>query len=268
MSRRAARSAIRSSSATPAGRAGRSDWKLVGPVAPTSGGTCAGLDWSSAATVDSGTISILGDGTYATPSSTPTGTGCYSYVEQLTGAAFAGPATSLAGSAGETELVAEPADPPPPAASVAPPGNGNAGTPDPVAQSSPGNSPGSRAGRSNHDRQDRQRQGNRSRQATHVHVDGHELRARHGDRPDGQRHPGLEDAVRVREHREWNLHTAPADDLRARSAPRRHNGDDHDPRRPDRAGTAINNAHVSSTQTTMAADAVTSATASTAWWRR
>lgn len=119
------------------GASGTLDWTLVGPVAPTSGGTCSGLDWSSAATVDSGTISITGDGSYATPSSAPTGTGCYSYVEQLPGAVFAGPATSPAGSAAETVLVGAPADPTPPAAPAPPPGNGNAGTQDPVAQSTP-----------------------------------------------------------------------------------------------------------------------------------
>ncbi len=123
------------------GASGTLDWKLVGPVAPTSGGTCAGLDWSSAATVVSGTISTSGDGTYSTPSSAPTGTGCYSYVEQLTGAAFAGPATSSAGSPGETVLLADPADPSPPAAPAPPSGNGNGGTPDPVAPSSPATAP-------------------------------------------------------------------------------------------------------------------------------
>ena len=130
------------------GASGTLDWKLVGPVAPTSGGTCAGLDWSSAATVVSGTISLTGDGTYATPSSAPTGTGCYSYVEQLTGAAFAGQATSPAGSAGETVLVAEPADPSPPAAPA--PGNGSARHSGPGRPVDPGNGPGSGAGRSNH----------------------------------------------------------------------------------------------------------------------
>jgi uncharacterized repeat protein (TIGR01451 family) len=122
------------------GASGSLDWKLVGPATPTSGGTCTGLDWSSAATVDSGTISVSGDGTYATPPSTPTIAGCYGYVEQLSGASFAGPATSPAGSGGETVLVAPPADPTPvpPAPTPAPPsGSGSAGTSDPVAQSDP-----------------------------------------------------------------------------------------------------------------------------------
>ena len=123
------------------GASGTLDWKLIGPVAPTSVGTCAGLDWSSAATVDSGTISTSGDGTYSTPPSAPTETGCYSYVEQLTGAAFAGPATSPAGSAGETVLLADPADPSPPAAPAPPSGTGNGGTPNPVAPSSPTTAP-------------------------------------------------------------------------------------------------------------------------------
>ena len=87
------------------GASGTVDWSLVGPVAPAADGTCAGLDWSGAGTVDEGTLAVNGDGTYATSSSAPTGAGCYSYVEQLTGAAFEGPATSPAGSAGETVLV-------------------------------------------------------------------------------------------------------------------------------------------------------------------
>jgi uncharacterized repeat protein (TIGR01451 family) len=118
------------------GASGTLEWKLVGPVAPTSSGTCAGLDWSSAATLDSGTILVAGVSRYATPSSAPTGAGCYSYVEQLTGAAFAGPATSPAGSAGETVLVAKPADPPP----VSPP---PASAPPPASPPAPASAPAS-----------------------------------------------------------------------------------------------------------------------------
>ena len=118
------------------GAAGTLDWKLVGPVAPTSGGTCSGLDWSSAATVDSGTISVGGDGTYTTPSSAPAGAGCYGYAERLTGTAFAGPATSPAGSAGEIVLVAQPASSTTLSSPTAPVDN-SAGTADPVTQPDP-----------------------------------------------------------------------------------------------------------------------------------
>ena len=108
------------------GANGTLGWKLLGPIAPTAGGTCAGLDWSSAATADSGTLPVSGDGTYKTPSSTPTASGCYSYQEQLTGTVFAGPATSPAGTAGETVLVAAPTDPPPTPAPTS--GTGDTGT--------------------------------------------------------------------------------------------------------------------------------------------
>jgi uncharacterized repeat protein (TIGR01451 family) len=88
--------------------AGRIDWQLVGPVTPAADGTCDGLDWAQASTFASGTVAVTGDGDYTTNSSSPTATGCYSYVELLTPASVGGPATSAAGAAGETVLVAAP----------------------------------------------------------------------------------------------------------------------------------------------------------------
>jgi len=87
------------------GASGTLDWSLVGPVAPAANGTCTGLDWSGATTVDSGTIAVNGNGTYTTPSSAPTGAGCYTYTQRLSGSSFASPATSPAGSASETVSV-------------------------------------------------------------------------------------------------------------------------------------------------------------------
>ena len=136
ISRRAAHSPMRSSSATPAGRAGRwtghSSGRSPRPraararvsIGPRRRPSTAARSPSPAMELCHAVVS-------------PDRTGCYSYVEQLPGAVFAGPATSPAGSAAETVLVGAPADPTPPAAPAPPPGNGNADTQDPVAQSTP-----------------------------------------------------------------------------------------------------------------------------------
>jgi uncharacterized repeat protein (TIGR01451 family) len=118
------------------GATGTLDWKLVGPLTPTSSGSCSGLDWSSAATVDSGTIAANGDGTYTTPLSAPAGAGCYGYAEELTGTAFAGPVTSPTGTAGEIVLVAQPATSTT-LSSPASPVDGTASTSDPATQPDP-----------------------------------------------------------------------------------------------------------------------------------
>ncbi len=88
--------------------AGTVAWKLVGPVAPAANGTCSNLDWAGAPTSDNGTIPITGDGTYQTASSAPTAVGCYSYVDSLDTPYPGAPASSVAGAAGETVLVAVP----------------------------------------------------------------------------------------------------------------------------------------------------------------
>jgi uncharacterized repeat protein (TIGR01451 family) len=89
--------------------AGTINWQLLGPVAPGADGTCNDLDWSQAQTFAGGTIAASGDATYTTDPSSPTAPGCYSYAELLTTGSIGGPATSVAGAAGETVLVAQPA---------------------------------------------------------------------------------------------------------------------------------------------------------------
>ena len=89
--------------------AGTVTWQLLGPMAPAPDGSCNDLDWSQAQTFAGGTIAVSGDATYTTDPSSPTATGCYSYVELLTTGSAGGPATSIAGAAGETVLVAQPA---------------------------------------------------------------------------------------------------------------------------------------------------------------
>jgi uncharacterized repeat protein (TIGR01451 family) len=87
------------------GASGTLGWQLVGPVAPDSNGSCDNADWTGAATVDTGTIAVAGDGTYPTATDAPTAAGCYSYVETLNGSAWLAPVTSAAGTPGETVLV-------------------------------------------------------------------------------------------------------------------------------------------------------------------
>ena len=87
------------------GGSGALAWQLLGPIAPAADGTCNGLTWTSAASFDSGSIAVAGDGSYPTTASTPSQAGCYSYAEQLTGSGFAGPVSSSAGTSGESFLV-------------------------------------------------------------------------------------------------------------------------------------------------------------------
>jgi hypothetical protein len=53
-------------------------WTLRGPVAPDAT-SCTDVDWSSAPTAASGTLTITADGDYVTPRTTVTAAGCYSY---------------------------------------------------------------------------------------------------------------------------------------------------------------------------------------------
>lgn len=87
---------------------GTLEWKLVGPIPANDEGTCQNLDWVGAQTFDSGTIAVDGDGTYVTDPSSPTETGCYSYVQQLTADSAGGPSLSPAGSPNEMVYVGRP----------------------------------------------------------------------------------------------------------------------------------------------------------------
>lgn len=87
------------------GASGTLDWQLVGPVAPDANGSCDNADWTGAATLDTGTIAVAGDGSYPTATDAHTAAGCYSYVETLTGSAWLAPVTGPAGTPGETVLV-------------------------------------------------------------------------------------------------------------------------------------------------------------------
>ncbi|MBS1677372.1 MAG: DUF11 domain-containing protein [Actinobacteria bacterium] len=93
---------------------GTIEWKLLGPVSPNGAGNCDGVAWKDAKVVDEGTIEIAADGTYPTPSSSPTAEGCYGYEVSLDGAAFTAAVISPAGSAGEVVLVRTPPSPPKP----------------------------------------------------------------------------------------------------------------------------------------------------------
>ena len=87
------------------GGSGSLAWTLLGPIPAAPDGTCTGLDWSGATTLDSGTLAVSGNGSYTTPTSTPIHAGCYTYVQSLTGSGFSGPVSTAPGDAGETVLV-------------------------------------------------------------------------------------------------------------------------------------------------------------------
>ena len=90
--------------ANPADAPALLSWEVVGPVPPGSSG-CAGLTWTAAAVVARGTIPLSGDGDLVTPSTDVISSGCYSFEEQLGSTAVDDPASSPAGSTGETVLL-------------------------------------------------------------------------------------------------------------------------------------------------------------------
>jgi uncharacterized repeat protein (TIGR01451 family) len=87
------------------GAGGTLDWRLLGPVAPDSDGTCDNADWAGAPDAGTGTIAVAGDGTYRTADASETAAGCYGYVDTLTGGAWLAPVAISAGTPGETVLV-------------------------------------------------------------------------------------------------------------------------------------------------------------------
>ncbi|MFA4927242.1 MAG: hypothetical protein WC558_01910 [Patulibacter sp.] len=90
------------------GGAGTLEWEIVGPIRAAEDGTCQNLDWSGAPTFDDGTIAVDGDGSYVTDPSTPTETGCYSYVQRLDGSSAGGPSLHAAGEPNEMFYVGRP----------------------------------------------------------------------------------------------------------------------------------------------------------------
>lgn len=87
------------------GREGTIEWSLVGPVNTNGDWTCDGIDWSGAATIDSGTIPTTGDGNYQTTATNLPDAGCYGYVVIISGTDIGGSAESPAGSPNEVVLV-------------------------------------------------------------------------------------------------------------------------------------------------------------------
>jgi uncharacterized repeat protein (TIGR01451 family) len=85
------------------GFGGTASWTLLGPVVPVEGG-CEAADWTGAATVDQGTITIVGDGTNSTTPTEIADHGCYGYEVTLTGEHLT-TVTSPVGSVNETVLV-------------------------------------------------------------------------------------------------------------------------------------------------------------------
>ena len=85
------------------GGTGTLTWSLVGPVTPV-GGSCTGIVWTGAATADSGTLPVTGDGTLTTGPVTLTDPGCYAWTDTVAGT-WPGTTVIGPGTAGETVLV-------------------------------------------------------------------------------------------------------------------------------------------------------------------
>jgi hypothetical protein len=60
-------------------------WDLYGPATPVTAGSCAGITWSTLSPLDSGAITVTGDGHYTTTSTdlATDGVGCYTYTDSL-----------------------------------------------------------------------------------------------------------------------------------------------------------------------------------------
>lgn len=86
---------------------GTVSWQLVGPVVPTTAGTCDGVSWSGAAVVAQGSVAVAGDGQYMTPAAALTAGGCYAYVDTLSGASYGPAVTTSAGTPGEVVLAVQ-----------------------------------------------------------------------------------------------------------------------------------------------------------------
>jgi hypothetical protein len=80
-------------------------WTLIGPVAAIHG-KCTSVDWSAAAQVATGTISVTGDGTHSTPTTRISAQGCYTFFESLAATTDSAAATTLPGDPVETVQLA------------------------------------------------------------------------------------------------------------------------------------------------------------------
>jgi uncharacterized repeat protein (TIGR01451 family) len=80
------------------------NWTLRGPVAPVSG-SCRGVNWGSAPTAGSGTLTVTGDGEVQTPDTTIDKAGCYTFSESLAGTADSVAVSTDPGVAVETVLL-------------------------------------------------------------------------------------------------------------------------------------------------------------------
>ncbi|SFI33527.1 class F sortase [Nocardioides psychrotolerans] len=79
------------------------EWALHGPRAPRDG-SCDDLAWGRAGIVASGGLAVLGDGSYRTPSTTLSATGCYTYSQRVAPTALTSEAVSPPGLETETAL--------------------------------------------------------------------------------------------------------------------------------------------------------------------
>jgi hypothetical protein len=79
-------------------------WTLFGPAVAL-GGTCSSVNWNAAAVKATGTVTITGDGTFATPSVPLAAAGCYTFGDTLAGSALSSSATSDPGLPAETIFI-------------------------------------------------------------------------------------------------------------------------------------------------------------------
>jgi hypothetical protein len=79
-------------------------WTLYGPAVAV-GGSCSAVDWNGASVKATGTVSVTGDGTYATPAVPLAAAGCYTFGDALAGSPLSTSTTSDPGVPAETLFV-------------------------------------------------------------------------------------------------------------------------------------------------------------------
>ena len=95
------------------GYTGTLTWQLIGPMAPASGGSCAGINWANAPSppVGQGTLNVTSDGSVVTGPVSIGGIGCYAWADSFSGT-FPGSSAITAGAANEVVLAQDPLYPP------------------------------------------------------------------------------------------------------------------------------------------------------------